>query len=593
MKKVLAIALVLMLCLVSSGFAGAVAARPFTAGIGVDTSKNIYVAGYYGLWSMPLDVNGAGRSMCVYVPKNYFPCCDMLLVLAPDGKTAEEFANESGWMALSEEYGFGIGFLEAKDGKWNLEDPEEELAYYVTAINVFGNREIIDFGEASLYMIGYGEGASMAHVISLNYSSMLAGVVTMGGGDTPKEYIRTAGNALSYPYAINVDFETRIEGSYNKDVVLPIWIIGDGEENTTLIEYWKTANDVTDEGLTNAYGRVYNQNKLSLDETINNRAISRVWISEIEGAASYFDADFEEYVWTNFFTKIRRFSSEPNGALRVGYTLDEIGMVQRTITVDGVTRYYLVYVPTSYNGAEKVPLVVACHGHAARAEVYAQHSEWWRVAEARGFIVVLPQGSRCTWHPVCGCTMWNSDEIDMELDYVKLVLAEVEDQYAIDTDRVYCTGHSNGGQFTGLLAENMPGVFAAAANVGGTYALSDAAVFAQKGEHYMPFLTIVGEHDLAGMGIYEPDNLTYEYMRQRLTYNGLEDVEAYVKDTGAYILYTYSGSEKDVPLTEVMVNKGFHHSYVPQYSWRIWDDFFSNFSRGSGGASLYCGVAIE
>ncbi|MEI3173360.1 MAG: hypothetical protein V8S76_04605 [Lachnospiraceae bacterium] len=72
-----------------------------------------------------------------------------------------------------------------------------------------------------------------------------------------------------------------------------------------MTDYWKKANQVTDEGLSNEYARIYNEDIATKNQSINNRPYSRVWISDIENAAEYFDADFEEFAWTNFFTKIR------------------------------------------------------------------------------------------------------------------------------------------------------------------------------------------------------------------------------------------------------------------------------------------------
>ena len=591
MKKLWICALAMLLLATPLASAEFVQARPFTTDVTVDTSKDLYVSAYYGLWSMDIDVNGTNRSMCVYVPQSYFPCCDMLLVLAPNGKTAEEFANESGWMPIAEKYGFGIAFFEAFEGTWNLAKPEAELAYYQTAINIFGNREIIDFGEASLYMIGYGEGASMAHIIALHYSSMLAGVVTMGGSDVSEEYIQQAGEEQSLVFSINVDFDTKLDGYLNKDVVMPIWIVNDGEENLPLIQYWMEANNVVDEGLTNQYGRVYMEDELHLAQSVNNVALSRVWVSEIAGAASYFDPAFQEDMWNNFFTERRRFSSEPNGALRVGYTLEEIGMEQRSFQVDGVTRYYLVYVPSGYDGSAQLPLVVANHGHAARAEVYAQHSEWWRVAEARNFIAVFPQGSRCVNHPLCGCTQWTSE--DWEADYIRQVIERVQEEYAVDNSRIYVTGHSNGGAFTAYLATEMPDVFVAAANVGGTFSLLEDAPAHEEGR-YMPYFTIVGEYDLMEMGNYaDPDNCTRAHVAQRLDMNGMADSQPLVKDTGSYTQYDYTGTQLAIPLVKVMVNHNFHHSYVPQYPWIIWDEFFSNYSRGQDGTLYYRDEAVQ
>ena len=123
MKKLWICVLSILFASIPMASAGIVPARPFTTEVTVDTSTNLYISAYYGLWSMDVEVNDNVRNMCVYVPQNYFPCCDMLLVLAPDGKSAEEFANESGWMPLAEKYGFGIPFFEADEGMWNLKDP--------------------------------------------------------------------------------------------------------------------------------------------------------------------------------------------------------------------------------------------------------------------------------------------------------------------------------------------------------------------------------------------------------------------------------------------------------------------------------------
>lgn len=126
----------------------------------------------------------------------------------------------------------------------------------------------------------------------------------MGGNDAiSASYLEETGNKLSYPFAINSDFTLQIEGSYNKDVPMPIWIVNDGDNNEALTDYWKKANQVTDEGLSNEYARIYNEDIATKNQSINNRPYSRVWISDIENAAEYFDADFEEFAWDKLFYK--------------------------------------------------------------------------------------------------------------------------------------------------------------------------------------------------------------------------------------------------------------------------------------------------
>ena len=57
--------------------------------------------------------------------------------------------------------------------------------------------------------------------------------------------------------------------------------------------------------------------------------------------------------------------------------------------------------------------------------------------------------------------------------------------------------------------------------------------------------------------------------------------------------YSYNGSPLDISLVQVMINENFHHSYVPQYAWLAWDEFFSLYSRDANGTLYYCGNAAQ
>ena len=43
-------------------------------------------------------------------------------------------------------------------------------------------------------------------------------------------------------------------------------------------------------------------------------------------------------------------------------------------------------------------------------------------------------------------------------------------------------------------------------------------------------------------------------------------------------------------MVQFLSNHNFHHSYTPQYSWMLWDEFFSDFSRGEDGTLYYRGT---
>ena len=56
-------------------------------------------------------------------------------------------------------------------------------------------------------------------------------------------------------------------------------------------------------------------------------------------------------------------------------------------------REYLVYIPKSYDRAKPTPLVISLHGALLWPAAQMRISEWNRVADEHGFIVVYPAGT--------------------------------------------------------------------------------------------------------------------------------------------------------------------------------------------------------
>ena len=152
--------------------------------------------------------------------------------------------------------------------------------------------------------------------------------------------------------------------------------------------------------------------------------------------------------------------------LLLGHLLGASASAQRLdawrLRVDGVERTALVRIPeaaraTEDGAGEPAPVVFAFHGHGGRAPGFARrfglHREW---PEA---IVVYPQGlptpGRLTdpegrlpgWQNVAGT------QGDRDLALFDALLARLQQEAAVDPDRVHVTGHSNGGGFTYLLLE--------------------------------------------------------------------------------------------------------------------------------------------
>ncbi|MCW3099127.1 MAG: esterase, partial [Chthonomonadaceae bacterium] len=93
-----------------------------------------------------------------------------------------------------------------------------------------------------------------------------------------------------------------------------------------------------------------------------------------------------------------------------------------------------------------------------------------------------PQGKRNGWQKTAG------DQGDRDLKFFDVVLASLKKQYKVDDQRIFVTGHSNGGSFTYLLWAERGDTFAAVAPA----AAFTRAAYSLKPK---PAMHIAGEND--------------------------------------------------------------------------------------------------
>ena len=130
----------------------------------------------------------------------------------------------------------------------------------------------------------------------------------------------------------------------------------------------------------------------------------------------------------------------------------------------GMTRTFLLHVPTGYNRKKPVPLVFDLHGSGSTGPSELASSRFSAVADANGFLVVAPNGYMNSWN---GDIAFGA-AYTMKLDDVGLMKALV-DYIAgianINRAKVYSTGLSNGGAMSNTLGCKAAGTFAAVAPV--------------------------------------------------------------------------------------------------------------------------------
>ncbi len=129
-------------------------------------------------------------------------------------------------------------------------------------------------------------------------------------------------------------------------------------------------------------------------------------------------------------------------------------LTPRRWLVEGTMREALVYAPATAR-TNPAPVVFAFHGHGGSmrqaARMFRYHTHW---PEA---IVVYPQGlntpGRLT-DPAGRRSGWQSavgEQDDRDLKFFDAICADLTTEFSVDAQRVYATGHSNGGGFVYVL----------------------------------------------------------------------------------------------------------------------------------------------
>lgn len=143
----------------------------------------------------------------------------------------------------------------------------------------------------------------------------------------------------------------------------------------------------------------------------------------------------------------------PAPALSPGDTVE-------TLLVDGVSRRFVLHVPSSYDGAKAAPLIVDFHGMGETGQSELESSPFPPVTDPEGVIMAFPDGLRGPLGPTWNlgpCCVSNVDD----LSFTRALVAQVQEQACIDARRVYAVGVLTGGGMVHDLACHAADIFAA------------------------------------------------------------------------------------------------------------------------------------
>ncbi len=249
-----------------------------------------------------------------------------------------------------------------------------------------------------------------------------------------------------------------------------------------------------------------------------------------------------------------RFSDQTNGS----------------VISSGEERRYLLHVPESYDPSTPVPLVISLHGFAQWPAHQSQLTGWTELADESGFIVVHPGGLD---FPKRWQTGLQDSGPSPDVIFISDLITQLEMDYAIDPNRIYVNGLSNGGGMSALLACELSDRVAAMGGVAGAYSFSwedcpsaqpiPAILFHGTDDPIVPY-----QGGVAGDGRFNLPSLP-SWVEGLAQHNGCESPPLEVPTVGEVSGIRFGNCREDAEVIFYTINGGGHSwpggGYLPKW----------------------------
>jgi len=229
----------------------------------------------------------------------------------------------------------------------------------------------------------------------------------------------------------------------------------------------------------------------------------------------------------------------------------EPGETRAMLTHAGRTREYLIYVPRAHDKSKPVPLVLNFHGNTMTAAQQRDLSRMNEASDAKGFVVVYPQGISNGWNAGACCGEAQTSNVD-DVGFARALVKAVQEQVCIDPHRIYAAGFSNGGRMSYRLGCEMADVFAALAPVAGTKSFPDLQNSPGcKPANPITLIDIMGSADSRVAA--QPGQIA-----EWIAFNGCTDAPKETYRKGEHVCSTYSQCKDGTSVTYCVVDGGEH-----------------------------------
>jgi len=139
-----------------------------------------------------------------------------------------------------------------------------------------------------------------------------------------------------------------------------------------------------------------------------------------------------------------------------------------TLSVDGVERSWNLFIPEQYEQGTALPLLVEFPATSSSPEWQGQLSTFEKLASSAGFLIARPVAiykregdGRISWN------VGRAEDSADDVQFIRLMIAEISRQFSVDPKRIYATGFSGGARMSSRVACDLSDLFAAIGPVAG------------------------------------------------------------------------------------------------------------------------------
>ena len=494
-------------------------------------------------------VNGKDRSVYLYIGKAFVVANPIIFIYTPAGCDIHDFAEKHGWLEEAKKHGNILVFPEAY-GEW-IKQEDIELWKMIQGISDLRFKT----HNTRQYICGYGDGAAMAEHVVQYSPEFFAGVVLYDVPEIGRAVLDEGGARISTEYTNYSDVMKDYPVIYSRDVEQNILIVADEPEKLKETEeYWRNVGKGS-----NPFAGI-----------------------RISSPAENWDA---EKIYTQFFSKTRRYRIAPNGELREASDYRENPNARRYYEklASDVEREWIEVLPSDYDPQVKYPLIIAIHGSTNDGPQFYDITRLWEIAEARRCIVLFPTALRSEK----AYEAWNfyshtpDDNGNDDESFLLALIKRYQTEYSGDPARTYITGFSNGGGMTNWMAMNHPEIFAAVMPYSGTHKKPQYYTPFDENSVLLPYWMNRGELEYkpASLSVVQAGTEQWAYWRKR---NGLAELPDRTIDEPRTVTQIFSGRVE----TRYTTRKLAHHAILSEQYWDICDNFFFRFRRGKHGESI-------